>query len=113
MELYKEIIFFILGGLMTSGLITIWNFSFISIHLLGVFFPNEEFDDIDDLALRIAQKYPKISELLFCPLCLGFWISIAVSAALTFLNNFNPMYIICCALSWPVFIFYFYKKFES
>jgi len=111
--LTEQIVFFILGGLMASGIITIWNFSFISIHLIGLFYPNEDFDDIDELALRIAQKHPKFSELLFCPLCLGFWVSIIVSSAITYFQNFNPLYILCCICSWPILIYYFYHKFEK
>lgn len=112
MEFYKEILFFICGGLVSSGIITIWNFSYISIHTLGWLYKNENFDQIDDLALRIAQKHPKISELLFCPLCLGFWVSIATAIIITYFNNFNYWFIPICAFSWPIFIFYFYKKFE-
>lgn len=112
MNYSTEILFFIMGGLLSSGIITIWNFSFISIHAIGWIYKDENFDTIDDLALRISQKHPKLSELLFCPLCLGFWLSIFLSILITYLNDFSLWYIPICAFSWPVFIFYFFKKFE-
>jgi len=108
----QEIIFFIVGGLMSSGIITIWNFSYISIHLIGWIYKEEHFDEIDDLAFRISQKHPKLSELLFCPLCLGFWVSLTIAISITYIHSFSYWYVPICAASWPILIFYFYKKFE-
>ena len=107
------IVLYIIGGLVSSGIIIIWNFSYISIHLLGGFFKGRDIEDVDQLASCIAEKYPTLSEFLFCPLCLGFWVSILIACLMVDVNNLNPWFIPSCGFSWPLMIFFFFKYFDE
>ena len=104
---------YISGMLTASGIIIIWNFSFISIHLLSWMYKDADIITVDDLAEAIAEKHPNISELLFCPICLGFWVSLAISSLMFYINSTSPWFIPICAFSWPLFIFLFYKYIEK
>jgi len=105
------IIYYIFGGLTSAGIITIWNFSSISIHLLSWIYKDQDIDTIDEMADAISDKHPNISELLYCPTCLGFWVSILVATAITLINNLTYWFI-SSAISWSLIIlisyYYFY-----
>jgi hypothetical protein len=103
------ILFYITGMLVSSGIIVIWNFSSISIHLLGWIYKDVAIITLDDLADAIAEKHANISELLYCPICLGFWISVGTSSAFYYINSLNLWFIPISSFSWPLFIFMFYK----
>lgn len=110
----KELIMlYLIGGLICSGIIIIWNFSYISIHLLGRFYKNKEIDSVDDLADCIAEKHPTFSEFIFCPLCVGFWLCAVVASLIFYLNNLSVWFIPACAFSWPLMIFFFFKYFDN
>lgn len=102
-----------MGALISSGIIILWNFSYISVHLLSRFYKDRDIDGIEELADAIAEKHPTLSELLFCPLCLGFWVSIGAATAITLLNELSYWFIPCSGFSWPLFIFLFYKHFDD
>ena len=107
------IIMYLAGMLTASGAIIIWNFSYISLHFLSFLFKDKDLVTVDDLADAIAENHPTLSELLFCPVCLGFWLSLGISSIICYLNNFNYWFIPICGFSWPLFIFLFYKHIES
>jgi hypothetical protein len=107
------IIYYLLGALVASGLITVWNFSYISVHLLSWIYKDHEIDSVEDLADAIGEKHPTLSELLFCPICLGFWVSLSIATIITLLNNFSYWFIPSAGFSWPVFILFFYKYFSK
>lgn len=113
MELLNYILLYSSGLLFCSGLIIIWNFSSISIHLLSWIYKNQSIITIDELAEAISEKNPKISELLFCPLCLGFWVSVATSTLIFYLNNISYWFIPIASFSWPLFILLIYKHIEK
>lgn len=113
MDLTNLIILYVIGMLASSGFIIIWNFSFISIHLLSWIYKDKDIVTVDDLAEAIAEKHPTLSELLFCPVCLGFWVSLLVSSLMFYLNNTSAWFIPLCGFSWPLFIFLFYKHIEK
>ena len=107
------IIYYLLGALVASGAIVVWNFSYISLHFLSWIYKDKEIDSIEDLADAIGEKHETLSELLFCPLCLGFWVSLTIASTMAVLNNFSYWFIPCCGFSWPLFIFFFYKYFDK
>lgn len=107
------ILYYIAGMLTSSGVIIIWNFSTIAIHLLSWMYKNKTITTVDDLADAIAEKHPNISELLFCPICLGFWVSLAVAASFYYVNNLSYWFIPICGFSWPLFIFTAYKYLDE
>lgn len=107
------ILLYIMGMLVSSGAITIWNFSFISVHLLSWIYKDKDIVTVDDLAEAIAEKHPNLSELLFCPICLGFWLSLAVASIIFLQCQTSPWFIPVCGFSWPLFIFLFYKHIEK
>lgn len=104
------IIYYIFGALTSAGIITIWNFSSISIHLLSWIYKDQDIDTIDEMADAISDKHPKISELLYCPTCLGFWISASVATAITLVNGLTYWFI-SSAISWSVIILISYYHF--
>lgn len=109
----ESIYYYITGLLFTSGVIIIWNFSSISIHLLSWLYKDKFIVTIDDLFDAISEKHPNIAELLFCPMCLGFWLSLATSAVIFKVNQTSPWFIPVSAFSWPLFIFITYKLLDK
>ena len=107
------IFYYLTGAMMVSGIIIIWNFSTISIHALSWLYKDREIITIDDMADAIAEKHPNISELLYCPLCLGFWVSLISACAIYYINSLTYWFIPVCAFSWPLIIFIFYKILDS
>lgn len=113
MNTNEYIYLYVTGLLFCSGVITIWNFSFISIHLLSWLYKDKSIITIDELAEAISEKNPKISELIFCPLCLGFWLSLSTATLIFYLNKLSLWFIPVCAFSWPIFILLLYKHIEK
>ena len=109
----NTVLLYVIGMLVSSGIIIIWNFSFISVHLIGWIFKNKDIVTVDDLAEAISENHPNLSELLFCPVCLGFWLSIGISTLICQINQTSYWFIPACAFSWPLFIFLFYKHIEK
>lgn len=107
------IIYYILGALISSCIIIIWNFSGISIHLFSRFYKDQEIITVIDMGDAIAEKHPTLSEFLYCPLCLGFWVSAGVAALFYYFNSLNLLFIPCCAFSWPLIIFIFFKTLDQ
>lgn len=107
------VIYYILGSLISSCIIIIWNFSGISIHLLSRFYKDKIIVTVLDMGDAIAEKHPTISELLYCPLCLGFWVSGLIASLFYYFNNLNWLFIPCCAFSWPLIIFIFFKLLDE
>jgi len=107
------IVLYTAGMLVSSGMIIIWNFSFISVHFLGWMFKGKDIITVEDLADAIAEKNPNLSELLFCPICLGFWLSLLIAALMWYINSTSLWFIPICGFSWPLFIFLFYKHIEK
>jgi len=109
----EYILYYIAGALTSSGLIIIWNFSTIAIHLLSWMYKDLDIVTVDDLADAISEKHPNISELLFCPICLGFWVSLIVSSLFYYINSLSYWFIPLCGFSWPLLIFMFYKHLDK
>jgi len=105
----ETVYYYISGLLFCTGIITIWNFSSISMHALSWIYKDKFIVTIDDLFEAISEKHPNIAELLFCPMCLGFWVSLATSILIQQLNNTSIWFIPVAAFSWPLFIFITYK----
>jgi hypothetical protein len=103
------IIYYIFGALTSAGIITIWNFSSISIHLLSWLYKDQEIETIDEMADAISDKHPNISELLYCPTCLGFWVSIITATTITLINDLSYWFI-ASSISWavPILISYYH-----
>ena len=108
-----QVLYYITGLLTASGIIIIWNFSTISIHFLSWMYKDRKIITVEDLGDAIAEKHPNIAELLYCPLCLGFWVSMALASAFWYLNDLSPWFIPICGFSWPLFIFLFYKHLDK
>lgn len=104
---------YVIGLFFVCGIIVIWNFSFISVHLLSWIYKEKIIITVDDLAEAISENHPKISELIFCPLCLGFWLSVATSFLIYYVNNLSLFFIPVCAFSWPTFTLLLYKHIEK
>lgn len=110
----QELIFYYTAGmLVSSGIIIIWNFSTISIHALGWIYKDRDITTIYDLGDAIAEKHPNISELLYCPICLGFWTSIITASVFCYVNSLTYFFIPVCGFSWPLFIYLFYNYFNN
>ena len=87
----------------------IWNFSSISIHFLSWIYKDKFIVTIDDLFDAISEKHPNIAELLFCPMCLGFWVSLATSFAIYRINDTSIWFIPVSAFSWPLIMLIIYN----
>ena len=110
------IVAYFLGAALTSGLMTLWFFSNLPIHLFKLMRVVKEEDDVytwDDFQITISTKSSFWGELLSCPLCLGFWVSLAVAACIQQLCSFSIMFVPIGAFSWSTFIYFFYSKFST
>lgn len=107
------VILYIFGALISTGVVVIWNYTFIRIHLLGWLFPDTDLETIEDFDDAVGENHPKIAELISCPLCLGFWVSAWVALLIASSNELTFGFIIGSAFSWPLFILlshYFFDK---
>ena len=108
----EYIIYYILGSLICCGWITIWFNTLIGLHLFQFFGFVKKEDELftwEDWELWLEGKSSFFGELLTCPLCFGFWVSVFVSSVITYMNDFSYSFIISCGFSWPLFIFISYK----
>jgi hypothetical protein len=109
----KELIFYyILGCLISCSWITTWFNTLIGLHfcqILRLVKKDDELFTWDDWQLWLEEKSAFFGELLSCPLCFGFWVSIFVSSVITYINELNYYFILSAAFSWPLFIFISYK----
>jgi hypothetical protein len=108
----KLILYYVLGALMACGTLTIWFNTHLPLHLFKAILILKEEDEVftwDDWQLWLEEKNAFFGELLGCPLCSGFWVSVAISTAFMLIHELSPLFIPACALSWPLFIFFTYK----
>ena len=107
--------FYFLGCLITCSLMTTWFNTLIGVHFFELFGLIKKSDEVftwEDFQLWLEEKSSFFGELLSCPLCLGFWVSIIISSVITYVNELTPYFILSSAFSWPLFIFAFYKLFN-
>ena len=105
-----------LGALIVSGMTTLWFFSNLPIHIFKILRLIKTDDEVytwDEWQMWTCARSSFFGELLSCPLCLGFWLSLAVSEFLTYMQTLTPWFIPASVLSWPVFIYFFYSKFST
>lgn len=110
------IVYYALGALISCGWITIWFNTLIALHffqILGLIKKSDEIFTWEDWELWLEEKNAFFGELLTCPLCFGFWVSILVASVITYVNELTYYFIPSAAFSWPLFIFIFYKLFNS
>ncbi len=98
------VILYIFGALISTGIMVIWNYTFIRVHIFGGLLGVKKDSTIEEFDDAVDEFNPKLAELISCPLCLGFWVSFFVASILYVVNQFHPGLIIGFALSWPLFI---------
>lgn len=106
-----NIILYFIGAAISCCLINIWLFTNIALHIgsfLRLIKKEDEIDSRFDLQLWIENKSAILGELLHCPFCLGFWVSLAVSYIIFYLNNLSLWFILSSAFSWPLLIYFTY-----
>ena len=108
--MHDLILLYFAGAGITSGFLVIWFETTIVVHISKLLRISQNdiftFDEwSDDLLIRS----PFFGELLSCPLCLGFWVSLFVSVCTQQVNEFSYWFIPICIFSWPVFIFSIFK----
>ena len=110
------IIYYILGALMACGTLTIWFNTHLPLHIFKATFLLKKEDEVftwEDWQLWLEDKSSFFGELLSCPLCSGFWVSVIISSTLAIMNELSLFFIPASALSWPVFILFTYKFFRN
>ena len=101
---------------MTCGALTIWFNTHLPLHISKAILILKKEDEVftwEDWQLWLEDKSLFFGELLSCPLCSGFWLSVIISGALAILNELSLLFIPACVLSWPVFILLTYKYFKN
>jgi hypothetical protein len=107
----EYIIFYTLGALISSSWICTWFFSNLPVHLFtwcGLLKKKDEVFTWEEWSEWFYNKNHFFGEMTSCPLCFGFWVSVAVASLITYLNNFPYLFIAAAAFSWPLFIYIFY-----
>lgn len=108
------IILYLFGALISTGILVIWNYTFIRLHLFKRFLRNKEVETIEEFDDAVANEIsPNLSELISCPLCLGFWTSLLVSLMIYWLNNLSIGFVVGSSFSWPLFILLFHYFFDK
>lgn len=101
-----EVIGYVLCVVILANLLFAWFETSISIHLIGrLFIPNKakravvSFDEMMDV---VDEKSQLLADLLSCPICLGTWLALPISALICCLNGFSPWFVPACMFSAPL-----------
>jgi len=107
------VILYIFGALISTGIMVIWNYTFIRIHLFGWIFKDKDIVTIEEFDDEVEERSPKLAELISCPLCLGFWVSVLVATTITLINQIHTGFIVGSAFSWPTLILLTHYFFDN
>jgi hypothetical protein len=106
------LVFYLLGYLVSTTLIVAWFFTSFPLHLTRlVTFGQLEHSTATwgDWLTWVRSHSATAAELLGCPICLGFWISLLVASIVARVNGLTMWFIPSAALSWPALIFGAFK----
>ena len=105
---------YILGALVNSWFICTWFFTSLPLHLFKPFIDKDlEIYSWEDWNNWLMLKNDFIAELLGCPLCLGFWSSLAIASLIVNINGLDYKFILAGWFTWPLIAFILYKKLEK
>lgn len=103
---FDIILFYFLGALITSSVIVTWFGTTLAVHIskkLRLLNSDLDIYTWEEWSDYMLIRYPFFGELLSCPLCLGFWVSLVVA---TILSAINPVvgywFIAASGFSWPL-----------
>lgn len=97
--------FYLWGLLICANLIITFYSSSIKIKVFElfcfVFKKKHEVVTLEDFDDYVFRNWGAFGEMLTCPLCFGFWLSILISTIMQQYFNLPAHYIIFSAFSWP------------
>jgi len=110
----QDFIFYILGAIIVSNLIVVWNLTELPVHFYDIFnFFNKKKEKLytrDEWEEHVSLNCGIMGELVMCPLCLATHLSWLVALAIYLISGTSPWIILYGTLSWPLFSYVFYKK---
>ena len=108
------ILLYILGALINCWFICTWFFTSLPLHLFKPFIKKEaEVYSWEDWNVWLMFRSEFWAELLGCPLCLGFWVAMAIGGIVTTLNSLGTPFMLACGFSHPFISFVAYKLLEK
>ncbi len=107
-----EVIYYLVGAMVVSGLQTIWFCSNFPIHIFKLFRLIPPEDDVytwDEFQINLITRSDFFGELLTCTVCLSVWFSIGTALVQFYLLELSVLYVVSCVLSWPATAYLVYK----
>lgn len=108
------ILLYILGALINCWFICTWFFTSLPVHLFKPFIKKEAKVYLwEDWSRWLMWRNEFLAELLGCPLCLGFWVALPISAIIAWTNNLEVSFVFACWFSHPFISFVAHKFLEK
>lgn len=95
------IIYYMLGALVVSNIISIWKLTNISVHFFNFFKKDKKIFTTEDLEDHLCMNGGWFGELLMCPLCLSTHLSWIISFIICQFSGCSYWLILASTFSWP------------
>lgn len=102
---------YLVGALLTCGLLSAWFNTNFPQHLWNAFRANgtDEVYTKDDLLEAAINRFGAFGDLWACPTCLGTWFSVVISNILFLVYPLEFKFVIISIITWP----YLYRKLKE
>ena len=103
------IFLYILGAIITSNIVAIWNLTNMPVYLTNLFF-RTKFITRDDWEKYLLINCGKFGELLLCPLCFSTHVSWMIYFLAYIFVEIPVWGFLPCMFSWPVISYSIFNK---